>query len=81
MWIFFFIGPMTIIEPKCYVMSVGNINDTNPNYKLDNKQLATSTCVKDLGIWIDDKLKFHEHTSVTIAKACNKKTIIGDLPF
>jgi len=35
---------------------------------LDNKPLATSTCVKDLGIWIDDKLKFHEHTSVTIAK-------------
>ena len=52
--------------PKCYVMSVGN---TNPNYILDNVPLAASTCVRDLGMWIDDKLKFHEHTSVTIAKA------------
>ena len=50
-------------------MSVGNINDTNLNYTLDTKPLATSTCVKDLGVWIDDKLKFHKHTSVTIAKA------------
>ena len=55
--------------PKCYVMSVGNINNTNPNYILDNVPLAASTCVRDLGVWIDDKLKFHEHTSVTIAKA------------
>ena len=54
--------------PKCYVMIVGNINNTNPNYFLDNVPLAT-TCVRDLGVWIDDKLKFHEHTSVTIAKA------------
>jgi len=51
------------------VLSVGNINDANRNYTLDNKSLATSTCAKDLGIWIDDKLKFHEHTSVTITKA------------
>ena len=49
--------------PKCYVMSVGNINNTNPNYILDNVPLAASTCVRDLGVWIDDKLKFHEHTS------------------
>ena len=55
--------------PKCYVMSVGNINNTNPNYIVDNVPLAASTCVRDLGVWIDDKLKFHEHTSVTIAKA------------
>ena len=57
--------------PKCYVMSVGNINNTNPNYILDNVPLAASTCVRDLGMWIDDELnlKFHEHTSVTIAKA------------
>ena len=54
---------------KCYVMSVGSISNTNPNYILDNVPLAASTCVRDLGIWIDDKLKFHEHTSVTIAKA------------
>ena len=43
--------------------------NTNPNYILDNVPLAVSTCVRDLGVWIDDKLKFHEHTSVTIAKA------------
>ena len=46
--------------PKCYVMSIGNINDTNPNYTLDNKPLATSASVTDLGIWIDDKLKLHQ---------------------
>ena len=39
------------------------------SYILDNVPLAASTCVRDLGMWIDDKLKFHEHTSVTIAKA------------
>ena len=50
-------------------MSVGNISNTNPNYILDNVPLAPSTCVRDLSVWIDDKLKFHEHTSVTIAKA------------
>ena len=53
--------------PKCYVMSVGNISNTNHNYILDNVPLAASTCVGDLGMWIDDKLKFHEHTSVTLA--------------
>ena len=31
--------------------------------------MATSICVKYLGMLIDNKLKFHEHTSVTIAKA------------
>ena len=40
--------------PKCYVMSVGNINNTNPNYILHNVPLAASTCVRDLGVWIDD---------------------------
>ena len=47
-------------------MSVSNIN---PNYTLDNKPLATSTRVKDLGVWIDGKLKFHKHTSVTISES------------
>ena len=48
---------------------IDNINEANRNYTLDNKSLATSMCIKDLGIWIDDKLKFHERTSATIAKA------------
>ena len=36
--------------PKYYVMSVGNISNTNPNYILDNVPLAASTCVRDLGV-------------------------------
>ena len=56
--------------PKCYVMNIGDISKTNPNYYiLDNVPLAVSTCMRDLGMWIDDKLMFHEHTSITIAKA------------
>jgi len=56
--------------PKCYMVTSMIL------ILMDKKPLATSTCVKDLGIWIDDKLKFHKHTSVTITKANHILSII-----
>ena len=52
----------------CNECHVGNISNTNLHSGQCAIRCLYCTCVRDLGVWIDDKLKFHEHTSV-IAKA------------
>ena len=37
--------------PKCFAMTVENIITAAPNYTLDDKPLASSSCVKDLCVY------------------------------
>jgi hypothetical protein len=46
------------------------------NYKLNNRPLALSQQVKDLGLNIDEKLKLTEHISVIVRKAMSRARLI-----
>jgi hypothetical protein len=50
------------------VMHLG-FNNPRHRYVINNHTLDISTCEKDLGVHIDHKLKFHEHTAVATKKA------------
>lgn len=55
---------------KCNVISFNRLRSPIMfDYTIGEEQLNRSTAVKDLGILIDNKLKFTEHISLTIAKA------------
>ena len=56
---------------KCVSMSVGNCNRvTNPNeYKMGTHTLSQSTCEKDIGVHIDNNLKFDVHINNIVNKA------------
>ena len=53
---------------KCKAMHLGN-NNPNFTYYLDNHPLEMTRNEKDLGVIIDDSLKFHEHTASAVKKA------------
>ena len=52
---------------KCVSMTIGsNVNNV---YTMGNQNLNISQCEKDLGVLIDDKLKFDKHISAAVNKA------------
>ena len=53
---------------KCKVMHQGNANHQF-QYKMDNQTLERVTDEKDLGVTIDNELKFHKHVSLAVSKA------------
>ena len=53
---------------KCKAMHLGN-NNPNFTYYLNNHPLEMTRNEKDLGVIIDDSLKFHEHTASAVKKA------------
>ena len=53
---------------KCKVMHFGRGNPKH-SYKMNGHSLETTTQEKDLGVIIDDTLKFHEHTAAAAKKA------------
>ena len=53
---------------KCKVMHFGYSNPKR-TYEMNNVILETSDHEKDLGVIIDDNLKFHVHTAAAIKKA------------
>jgi hypothetical protein len=53
---------------KCKVLHFGN-NNPLQNYVLNNQSLESSKNEKDLGVIIDDELKYHVHTSHATKKA------------
>ena len=61
---------------KCTILHIGH-GDTNPmyNYVMKDKdkvvELKNTKCEKDLGIYVDDKLKFDQHITAIIRKAKN----------
>ena len=53
---------------KCKVMHLGT-NNERMKYVLYDRQLDTTNSDKDLGIYVDNKLKFHVHTAAATKKA------------
>ena len=56
---------------KCVHIGIG-INrkqDNSYRYKMEDKNLKISSCEKDIGVFIDSKLKFEEHINHAVNKA------------
>lgn len=53
---------------KCAVLHLGQKNPRRPFY-MGQEEVRTSTSEKDLGVIVDENLKFHEHTAEVIKKA------------
>ena len=55
---------------KCVSMSFGTRQgNDNHVYEMENQHLAYSSCEKDLGVHIDDKLNFDKHINTIVNKA------------
>ena len=59
---------MAFNSTKCKSLPLGNSNSKH-QYSMDNTTLSQTTAEKDLGVNIDDSLKFHTHTSAVVSKA------------
>ena len=55
-------------EKKCKVLHLGK-NNPNQEYVLNGHVLEVSTSEKDLGVHIDNQLKFHVHAAAATKKA------------
>ena len=63
-------------EGKCKVIHMGK-NNQNTDYQMTGGvKLEKSTCEKDLGVRVDSKLNFSEHTEKTVNKANSKLGLI-----
>ena len=65
---------------KCHILRIGtsqpNFEYTMPDYKSGTVSLEITTVEKDLGVNIDNKLTFSEHTAITVKKANQMLAII-----
>ena len=52
---------------KCYVLHLGPSHSYG-DYYLDGNVITACNAVKDLGVTVDNCLKFHDHTNLTITK-------------
>ena len=59
---------LTIAENKTFVLYVGQKNQKH-KYFLNNLELDEVDCMKDLGVLIDNKLKFSEHINNSVKNA------------
>ena len=53
---------------KCKIMHIGHSNPKH-TYTMDGSELSTSTAERDLGVLIDDKLRFDKHIKAIVGKA------------
>ena len=53
---------------KCHILHLGPSHSYR-DYYLDGNKITTESSVRDLGVTIDNCLKFHNHTNLTITKA------------
>ena len=54
---------------KCKILPLGH-NNRKSVYKMENVELQTTPVEKDLGVFVDDSLKFRDHVSYAVNKAC-----------
>ena len=59
---------MAFNSTKCKSLHLGN-NNSKHQYSMGNTTLSQTTAERDLGVNIDDSLKFHKHTSAVVSKA------------
>ena len=60
---------------KCKVLHIGN-NNPNHRYKMNGQKLEQIEEEKDLGVIVDNKLKFHKQTSAAVKKANSRLGLI-----
>ena len=66
---------LRINKDKCFAMRFKsanyNLNEYGPfaSYSIDNNPIDFVTTYKDLGVLVDNKLKFHDHIRTTAGKA------------
>jgi len=60
---------------KCYVLHLGPPHGYG-EYNMQGTKISSSDTIKDLGIHIDNNLKFHFHTASVILKANRTLAII-----
>ena len=53
---------------KCVSMNIGSYS-AHYRYKMGDHELSTSICEKDIGVYIDQELKFDKHINTIINKA------------
>ena len=54
---------------KCSSISFTKSNTFNFQYQINNSLITSSTCIKDLGVFIDKDLKFEEHINHILASS------------
>ena len=61
---------LVLNREKSVIMRIGNkVGSPNPVYTLGSHSMVVVDSYKDLGVAIDNKLKFHEHARMTVGKA------------
>ena len=66
---------MPFNRDKCKVLHIGHVNPRF-SYTMDGFVLDTSSIERDLGVNIDEELKFREHASMAVAKATRVLAVI-----
>ena len=70
---------LSIAVNKCSFCSIRNPNmydDVNYSYSLDGNRIVTCDTVRDLGVVIDDSLKFDKHVSLIVHNALSRCKLI-----
>ena len=62
---------------KCKTMHIGRFTSDDNTYFMNNQPLPTVKLEKDLGVFVDNHLKFHDHTGAVVAKANHILAIIN----
>jgi len=62
---------------KCKAMHVGRCHFDDYSYHMNNQPLPTVCQEKDLGVLLDNELKFHQHTASIVVKANRLLAIIN----
>jgi len=60
---------LNINNSKCKCMRIGISSVSSHNYLINGESLCTTIAEKDLGVIIDQNLKFHQHAAAAAAKA------------
>ena len=62
---------------KCKTMHIGKFTSDDYTYFMNNQPLPTVKLEKDLGVFVDNHLKFHDYTAAVVAKANHILAIIN----
>ena len=68
-WTWSFDWLLRFSVPKCEVMHIGRFTSDEYSYFMNGQPLPTVNVEKDLGVYVDNQLKFHHHTAAVIARA------------
>ena len=72
--LYILIGSLVLINiSKCKTMHIARFNSDSYTYFMNNQPLPTVDLENDLGVFIDNQLKFYHHTGATYhcqSKSC-----------